>query len=82
MKIDVEGFEAEVFAGGEKFFATNPNLKMIMEFAPSLHGEELLKWIIGRGQKIHEINRYGRTRLVVDPMSLMRHQTVDLFVTR
>lgn len=80
-KIDVEGFEPEVFAGGKEFFAANPNLRMIMEFTPAVHGKELLGWLRGHGYKLHTINRWGRTRPAHDDAELLAHTVLDLFVT-
>ena len=82
MKIDAEGFEPEIFAGGESFFDANPGLKMIMEFTPSMHGTDMLEWIAGRGLHVHAIDRLGRTHRIGDTASLMHHMSVDLFITR
>jgi FkbM family methyltransferase len=81
LKIDVEGFEPEVFAGGKEFFAANPDLRMIMEFTPVVHGKELLDWFRGHGYKLHTINRLGRTRPTHDDAELMAHTVIDLFIT-
>ena len=82
LKIDVEGFEAEVFAGGEKFFAANPRLKVIMEFTPAQHGVAMLDWMRSDGRQIHEIDRFGRTHRTADPMRLMDRPSLDVLLTR
>lgn len=80
LKLDVEGFEAEVFEGGRAFFAANPDLKIIMEFTPRQHGEAMLQWITSQGKHIHTIDRFGRTHRVTDFGGLMNHSSLDLFL--
>jgi FkbM family methyltransferase len=82
LKIDVEGFEPEVVAGGESFFAANPDLKMIMEFTPSQHGEAMVRWAADQGKQLHTIDRFGRTHRVSDPLTLMEHLSLDVFIVR
>jgi FkbM family methyltransferase len=81
-KIDVEGYEAEVFAGAEQFFGANPDLKVIMEFTPSQHGQPMLDWIAQRGFRAHTIDRFGRTHQVGSLTSLLQGSSFDVLLSR
>jgi FkbM family methyltransferase len=82
LKIDVEGYEAEVFGGAEEFFAANPNLKVIMEFTPGQHGQAMLDWMTGQGFRPHTIDRFGRTHAVDSPVSLLQGMSFDVLLSR
>jgi FkbM family methyltransferase len=82
MKIDVEGSEPDVFAGGEKFFAENESLRLIFEYTPREHGPELLRWLRGERFELHTVNRLGRTRALHDEHALAEFATVDLLAVR
>jgi FkbM family methyltransferase len=82
MKVDVEGSEPDVFAGGDKFFAANESLRLVFEYTPGEHGPELLRWMRGQRFELHTINRLGRTRVLHDDEALAGCLNIDLLAVR
>jgi FkbM family methyltransferase len=82
IKIDVEGFERPVFDGASEVFKASPMLKMITEFVPQVHGEEMLDFLRSAGFVLHRIGRFGQTRAVHDDRDLMSEVVVNLFAAR
>jgi FkbM family methyltransferase len=78
LKIDVEGAEPLVFAGGPQFFAENPALQMIMEFTPNRHGPELLDWLHEHRFCLYSISRLGIPERVSD-QELLAGSARDIF---
>jgi FkbM family methyltransferase len=81
LKIDVEGAEAQVFAGAAEFFKSNPRLSIILEFTPRHHGPEMLAWLRGEGFLLYSISRAGTLTPVIES-ELMRSLTSDILARR
>ncbi len=59
IKMDVEGGEADVLAGGKDCLAACHSLTIVFEFARVLHGPGLLETFESQGFMLHLINRLG-----------------------
>jgi FkbM family methyltransferase len=81
LKIDVEGAEPRVFAGATEFFAANPHLRIVLEFTPRQHGQELLDWLRTAGFELSAISRYGTLSRAVDK-ELLGRIAVDILASR
>ncbi len=89
MKIDIEGGEANVFAGATKILTQNPNIKIVMEFSPAMLGGEeiasdLLDRLMGHGLHLHRIDARGYPRRITKQQAMQSAAGghTDLFLSR
>jgi len=89
MKIDIEGAEGHAFAAADKMMQKSPNIKIIMEFSPSMLGgeqpaRELLNRLTGHGLRIHRIGSRGWLKEISIETALesVSGTHADLFLAR
>ncbi len=95
VKIDVEGAEIEVLLGMDDILASNPDIRLIVEFNPSClqsagyPPEELPRFLMERGFALSTIDKAGCTPLDMDRAILIaerklskRFGHVDIFAER
>ncbi len=64
IKMDIEGAEPDVLAGGAVCLSECRTLTLVLEYTPKVHGQQLLLLLESYGFALHTVNRWGMTTLV------------------
>ena len=88
VKIDVEGAEPLVLRGLSRILFANPEIVVILEFAPSLlrrggfDPSEFLSEILSLGFTLRKVDDLSGDLLPVEPKALLASRSVNLHLTR
>lgn len=78
IKMDIEGGEYGALLGMEGILDENPNIKIIMEFCPTLNGSQIADFLAKHGFMLYETKKDGVVEINIDNLKNLTHK-IDLF---